>query len=107
MKKNKKDGNYTIVSNYFLQDKQLSLKAKGLFALMLSLPDDWDYSIKGLESLCKDGKDSISSALKELETAGYVVRDGYTKNELGHFKGIKISIVENPRNLSKNFKDCM
>ena len=106
MKRNKK-GNYTIVSNYFLQDKRLSLKAKGLLALMLSLPDDWEYSIKGLEGLCKDGKDSISSALKELETAGYVVKGGYIKNELGHFKGIKISIVENPRILPKKFKDCM
>jgi hypothetical protein len=54
-----KNVNYTVMSNYHLQDKKLSLKAKGLLSYMLSLPDDWDYSLKGLTIGCKDGLDSV------------------------------------------------
>ena len=65
---------FTVMTNHHLRNKKLSLKAKGLQSLMLSLPDGWDYTMKGLASICKDGVDSIASALKELEVAGYVVR---------------------------------
>lgn len=99
MGKTKKE-KYTIVSNSFLQDKRLSLKAKGLLTLMLSLPEDWNYSVKGLISFCKDGKDSVNSALKELEIAGYITRKNI-KDELGHFKGTKIIFV----NYLRNFLD--
>ena len=63
-----KNVNYTVMSNYHLQDKKLSLKAKGLLSYMLSLPDDWDYSLKGLTIGCKDGLDSVRTAVLELKT---------------------------------------
>lgn len=69
-----KNTNYTVMSNHHLQDRTLSLKAKGLLSYMLSLPDDWDYSLKGLTVGCKDGIDSVRSAVHELETKGYLCR---------------------------------
>ena len=69
-----KNVNYTVMSNHHLQDKRLSLKAKGLLSYMLSLPDDWDYSLKGLTVGCKDGIDSVRSAVHELEDGGYLCR---------------------------------
>lgn len=69
-----KNVNYTIMSNYHLQDKKLSLKAKGLLSYMLSLPDDWDYSLKGLTTGCRDGIDSVRSTVRELEASGYLRR---------------------------------
>ena len=61
-----KNANYTVMSNYHLRDKSLSLKAKGLLSQMLSLPEDWDYTLSGLASINKEGKDAIRSAVKEL-----------------------------------------
>lgn len=69
-----KNTNYTVMSNHHLQDRTLSLKAKGLLSYMLSLPDDWDYSLKGLTVGCKDGIDSVRSTVHELETKGYLCR---------------------------------
>lgn len=69
-----KNKNYTVMSNYHLSDVNLSLKAVGLMSKMLSLPDDWDYSINGLAAISKDGVKSVRSALKELEENGYLVR---------------------------------
>lgn len=69
----RKDG-YTIVPNSYVRDARLSIKAIGLMTIMLSLPDGWEFSIVGLASICKDGMDSIRSALKELEEFGYVLR---------------------------------
>ncbi len=70
-----KNSNYTAMSNIHLQDKRLSLKAKGLLSLMLSLPADrWKYSIRGLASICRDGVDSVRDGIRELERAGYVIR---------------------------------
>lgn len=66
--------NYTVMSNYHLKDTELSLKAKGLLSMMLSLPDDWNYTTRGLAAICKEGVDSIGGTLKELENAGYMVR---------------------------------
>ena len=62
---------YTVMSNYHLRDRSLSLKAKGLLSLILSLPEDWDYTMKGLARICKDGIDSISGGIRELEAHGY------------------------------------
>lgn len=70
-----KTKDYTVMSNYHLRDKELSCKACGLLSKMLSLPDEWDYTTRGLAAICKDGVDSISSALKELEKRGYLVRN--------------------------------
>ena len=65
---------YTVMSNHHLRNANLSLKAKGLLSMMLSLPEEWNYTTRGLASICKEGVDAIGSALKELETAGYIVR---------------------------------
>lgn len=65
---------YTTISNYHLRDKGLSLKAKGLLTLILALPEDWNFTIRGLSAICKEGAESIGTALKELEKGGYLVR---------------------------------
>ena len=67
-----KNRNYTVMSNYHLRDKNMSLKAIGLLSKMLSLPDDWDYSISGLVSICKENETAIKNTLKELEKFGYL-----------------------------------
>ena len=90
-----KNKNYTVMANYHLRDISLSLKAKGLLSLMLSLPEDWDYTTKGLACICKDGVDSICSTVKELEKAGYVQRRRL-RNELGHLTEIEYTILEKP-----------
>lgn len=64
---------FSVMSNYHLQDKNLSLRAKGLLSLMLSLPDDWKFSIAGLASLCIEKEQAVKSSLDELKAAGYVV----------------------------------
>ena len=66
--------NFTVMANYHLKDRRLSLKAKGLLSVMLSLPDDWNYNMKGLARLSKDGLDSVRSTVNELERYGYVTR---------------------------------
>ena len=91
-----KTANYTVMSNHHFKEKKMSLKAKGLLSLMLSLPDDWDYSISGLATLSKDGKDSIMSALAELEKFGYLTRTRLT-NEKGQFAGVEYNIFEIPQ----------
>lgn len=68
-----KTKDYTVISNYHLRDKTLSLKAKGLLSVMLSLPPNWDYSIDGLVAICVESQSAIRSALGELKTAGYLV----------------------------------
>lgn len=91
-----KNANFTVMSNYHFKEKKMSLKAKGLLSLMLSLPDDWDYSIAGLATLSKDGKDSIMSALGELEKFGYLARTRLT-NDKGQFAGVEYNIYEQPQ----------
>ena len=91
-----KTQNYTVMSNHHFKEKKMSLKAKGLLSLMLSLPDDWDYSISGLATLSKDGKDSIMSALSELEKFGYLTRTRLT-DEKGRFAGVEYNIFEIPQ----------
>lgn len=91
-----KTKNYTVLSNYHFKEKEMSLKAKGLLSLMLSLPDDWNYSISGLVKLSKDGKDSVMSALSELEKFGYLLRTR-VQNEKGRFSGVEYYIYEQPQ----------
>ena len=74
----------------------MSLKAKGLLSLMLSLPDDWNYSVAGLVKLSKDGKDGVMTALAELEEFGYLTRERLT-NQKGQFSGIEYNIYEQPQ----------
>ena len=90
-----KTRDFTVMSNYHLRDVELSLKAKGLLSLMLSLPEDWDYTTKGLACICKDGVDSITSALKELENHGYLTRQR-TRYENGRLGDITYTIHERP-----------
>ena len=94
-----KTKNFTVMSNYHFKEKGMSLKAKGLLSLMLSLPDSWDYSITGLVKLSKDGKDSVMTALAELEKFGYLTRAQMT-NEKGQFNGVEYNIFEEPQEQS-------
>lgn len=91
-----KTNNFTVMSNFHFKEKKMSLKAKGLLSLMLSLPDDWNYSVSGLVSLSKDGKDSVMSALQELEKFGYLDR-AQMYNEKGQFSGVEYNIYEQPQ----------
>ena len=88
-----KTNNFTVMSNYHFKEKKMSLKAKGLLSLMLSLPDDWEYNVSGLVRLSKDGKDSVMSALQELEKFGYLTRRQLF-NAKGQFSGVEYNIYE-------------
>jgi hypothetical protein len=94
-----KTANYTVMSNTHFKERGLSLKAKGLLSLMLSLPDNWDYSVRGLTTLSKDGKDSVMSALAELENYRYLVRHR-TVDSKGRFSGIQYDIYEQPQQIN-------
>jgi len=87
--------NYTVMSNYHLRDKSLSLKAKGLLSQMLSLPEDWDYTLAGLARINCEGRDAIRAAVSGLEKAGYVTRSR-VRNEKGHLQGTEYVIREQP-----------
>lgn len=76
-----KTKNYTVMSNEHLKDKRLSLKAKGLLSVMLSLPDTWDYSISGLVAICKESETAVKSTLNELKSCGYLVVTKKMPNE--------------------------
>lgn len=88
-------GDFTVMSNYHLRDQALSLKAKGLLSLMLSLPEDWDYTLSGLARICQEGRDAIRGAISELERAGYVQRR-QTVDENGKFSVNEYLIRERP-----------
>ena len=90
-----KTKDFTVMCNHHLRNVKLSLKAKGLLSLMLSLPEDWDYTTKGLACICKDGVDSIASALKELEQHGYLTRQR-VRFENGRLGDIEYTIHEKP-----------
>ena len=95
-----KTKDYTIMANYHLRDKNLSLKAKGLLSYMLSLPDSWDYSIKGLETTLKEGREAIRAALKELEKFGYLNRKRLRDEQNRLLPGCEYIIYEKPENES-------
>ena len=76
-----KTKDYTIMSNCHLREKNMSLKAKGLLSVMLSLPENWDYSIKGLIALCKENESAIHSTLTELKEFGYLIVDKLMPDE--------------------------
>lgn len=90
---------YTVMSNYHLRDKALGLKAKGLLSVMLSLPEDWDYTIAGLAVILGEGKHVIRTAVQELEKAGYITRQQLA-GEGGKFGGNQYIIREVPEPLS-------
>ena len=81
-----RSGGFTVLPNGILRESRLSLKTKGLFAILASLPPDWEYSVSGLAVVCGVGRDSIRSSLKELEAAGYLER-GQAHEDSGRFGG--------------------
>lgn len=91
-----KTRDYTVMANHHLRNTELSLKAKGLLSLMLSLPEEWDYTTKGLSRICKDGVDSICAGVCELEDHGYVVRERI-RNPNGQLGAIEYTILEQPQ----------
>ena len=91
-----KTQNYTIMSNHHLRNKTLSLKAKGLLSLMLSLPEDWDYTTRGLASICKEGVDSVCATVRELEAAGYIIRRRI-RDKNGQMRGMEYTVLEEPK----------
>lgn len=90
-----KNANYTTISNVFLRDKELSLKAKGLLATILSLPENWDFSIKGICATIKEGTTAVYSAIDELKTFGYCKVETL-RDEKGRVTGNDYTFYENP-----------
>lgn len=91
-----KTRDYTVMSNYHLKDTNLSLKSKGLLSMMLSLPEEWNYTTRGLAAICKEGVDSIGTALKELERGGYIQRRR-VRDEKGKITDTEYIIFEKPQ----------
>ena len=91
-----KTQNYTIMSNHHLRNKALSLKSKGLLSLMLSLSEDWDYTTRGLASICKEGVDSVCATVRELEVAGYIIRRR-VRDKNGQMRGMEYTVLEEPQ----------
>lgn len=92
-----KTKDYTVINNYLCKDKRLSLKGKGLLTVMLSLPEDWDYTIRGLSAILLEGERAISSTLKELEALGYLERN-VLRNKRGIITDTEYIIYEQPKN---------
>ena len=99
-----KNRNYTVMSNFHLKDKNLSLKSKGLLSLILSLPDEWNYTTRGLAAISKEGVDSIGAALKELEVERYLIRNRL-RDERGRITDTEYVVYEYPRPLDTALPD--
>lgn len=96
-----KTGNYTVMSNYHLKEKTMSLKAKGLLSVMLSLPEEWDYSIAGLAAICNESERTIRRILDELEEYGYLVMKKLMPDETKSKKiEYEYNIYEEPQKTS-------
>ena len=93
-----KNKGYTVMSNHHLRNRELSLKAKGLLSQMLSLPEDWDYTLAGLSLINREKIDAIREAVRELEKAGYIVRSR-ERDEKGRLRGAEYVIYEQPPTL--------
>lgn len=91
-----KTQDYITMSNRHFKNKNLSLKAKGLLSLMLSLPEEWDYTLKGLAHINKEGVDAVRTAVIELENEGYIVRK-QIRNENGQMGASEYIIYESPQ----------
>ena len=91
-----KTRDYTVMANHHLKNRDLTLKAKGLLSVMLSLPDDWDFTLKGLARINREGIDAIREGIRELEQAGYVMRHR-VRDERGKLRGNEYVIYERPQ----------
>ena len=99
-----KNKGYTVMSNHHLRNKELTLKAKGLLSQMLSLPENWDYTLAGLSHINKESIDAIRTAVLELEKAGYIER-AQGRDEKGKMTAITYTIYEQPQNPMQLNKD--
>lgn len=97
--------NFTVMSNHHLRDKTISLKAKGLLSQMLSLPNDWDYTLRGLAAINKESIDAVRTAVHELEAAGYVVRSRI-RDERGQLRGCDYFVYEYPHIEDSDVENC-
>ena len=91
-----KNTNYTVMSNHHLRDKSISLKAKGLLSQILSLPEEWDYTLQGLACINREQLDAIRQAVHELERTGYIVRTR-ERDSQGRLCGAEYNIYEQPQ----------
>ncbi len=91
-----RNDNFIVMTTYHLHDHSLSLKARGLLSTLLTLPEDWDFSLKGLTAICKEGIDAIRETVKELENNGYLVRSRI-RNEKGQMDSMVCSVYECPQ----------
>ena len=96
-----KTRDFTVMSNHHLRNKNMSLRAKGLLSLMLSLPEDWDYTLKGLARISLEGVDAIRTVIRELEALGYLERHR-KRNEKGQLKEAEYIIHERPIEVPEN-----
>lgn len=99
-----KTDNYTVMSNYHLRDRSISLKAKGLLSQMLSLPPEWDYTLQGLAYINKEGINSVREGVKELEKAGYIKRRR-VRGDKGLFAGNEYVIRELPESEKPSYEN--
>ena len=96
-----RNSGYTVMSNHHLRNKELTLKAKGLLSQMLSLPEDWDYTLAGLSHINRESIDAIRTAVWELEKAGYILRR-QGRDEKGKMTAIEYTIYEQPQPMLEN-----
>lgn len=96
-----KKNDYTMINNYLIKDKNLKLKDKGMLLVLLSLPDNWDFSVSGLEKICKESKDTINGILNNLEKYEYLERN-QERDDKGRFIDWKYDIYEIPKHLYNN-----
>ena len=96
-----KNRDFTVIANSVFKDRRLSAKAKGILVEMLSLPENWDYTLKGLTTLFSDGIDSIRQGIKELEENGYIVRER-KRDARGRLGGMEYVIYETPEKAVEN-----
>ena len=100
-----KTRDFTVMSNHHLRNNNMSLRAKGLLSLMLSLPEDWDYTLKGLARISTEGIDAIRTVIRELEDLGYLERHR-KRNEKGQLKEAEYIIHERPIEIPEHDMEC-
>ena len=103
--KNKTQNNFTMISNIILKDRTISIKARGMFCTLCSLPDDWDFSINGIRAIVPDGTDSIRASIKSLEEHGYLTRTKTRTPEGKYISIVELFTGEDSEDNNLNFHD--